>query len=251
MVAGHDEFARVLDAARGDERIVGLLLGGSRGKDPAFVTERSDYDVYLIVADAATRDEYVRIFPSVRGDLVEIFVFTLGSFRRHALPGSDSEWNAYTFAHVAPLIDRLGGEIAGLAAEKARRDPDSAAPPLLDAYINSYYRAAKSGRDRLRLESHLDAAESIGWLIDFLFAACGRVRPYNKWLMWELRNHPLPRPWSEDRLAPVIAGVLQSRDLRIQQELFRDVEQFARARGYRAIVDGWQQNLPWLRGEEP
>jgi len=249
VVAADAEFARILEAARADKRVVGLLLGGSRGKDPAYVTERSDYDVYVIVADDAARDEYGRRFPSAHGDPVEVIVATLDSFRTHALPGSGSEWNAYTFAHLTPLIDRLDGEIARLAEEKARRDPDTAAP-LLDAYINSYYRAAKNQRDGRPLEAHLDAAESIAWLLDFLFAACGRVRPYNKWLAWELRTHPLPKPWSEDRLVPAVAAVLWSGDLRAQQELFRDVERFARSRGCRDVVDGWQPDLAWLRGGE-
>lgn len=247
MVAADVEFARVLEAARADERVIGLLLGGSRGKDPAYVTERSDYDVYLIVADEATRDEYLRRFPSAHGDPVEVIVATLDSFRLHALPGSGSEWNAYTFAHVTPLIDRLDGEVARLAAEKASRDPDNARP-LLDGYINSCYRAAKNQRDGRRFEAHLDAAESIGWLVDFLFAACGRVRPYNKWLVWELRTQPLPEPWSEDRLVPALAAVLQSGDLRAQRELFRDVERFARSRSYGDVLDGWQPDLAWLRG---
>lgn len=249
MVAADAEFARILEVARADERVVGLLLGGSRGKDPAYVTERSDYDVYVIVADEATRDEHGHRFPSAHGDPVEVIVAILDSFRTHALPGSGTEWNAYTFAHVTPLIDRLDGEIARLAEAKARRDPD-AAPPLLDAYINSYYRAAKNHRDGRHLEAHLDAAESLAWLLDFLFAASGRVRPYNKWLLWELRMHPLPESWSEDRLVPALATVLQTGDLRAQRALFRDVELFARSRGYGDVVDGWEPDLAWLRGGE-
>jgi hypothetical protein len=247
VVAADAEFARILEVARADERVVGLLFGGSRGKDPAYLTERSDYDVYVIVADEATRDEYERSFPSAHGDSVEVIVAALDAFRTHALPGSGSEWNAYTFAHVTPLIDRLDGEIARLTEAKARRDPD-AAPPLLDAYVNGYYRAAKNHRDGRHLEAHLDAAESLAWFLDFLFAACGRVRPYNKWLLWELRTHPLPKPWLEDRLVPAIAAVLQFGDLRAQQELFRDVERFARSRGYGDVLDGWQPDLAWLGG---
>jgi hypothetical protein len=250
VAAAELEFDRVLEAARADARVLGLLLGGSRGKDPAYVTEHSDYDVYLIVADQTARDEYARRFPSSHGDPVEVILATLDSFRSHALPGSGSEWNAYTFAHVTPLIDRLDGEIACLTEEKARRDPATAAPPLLDAYINSLYRAAKNHRDGLLLEAHLDAAESIAWLVDFLFAACGRVRPYNKWLVWELRRHPLPEPWSGDRLVPAVAAVLRSGDLGAQQGLFRDVERFARALGYGDVVDGWEPDLDWLRGSE-
>lgn len=248
MSAADLTFPRLLEAAQADERVVGLLLGGSRGKDAAYVTERSDYDVYVIVVDEATRDDYAARFPSAHGDPVEVFVSTLDSFRLHALPGSGSEWNAYTFAHVTPLVDRLEGEIGRLAQEKARRDPETTAPPLLDGYVNLYYRAAKSRRDGLVLEAHLDAAESMSWLVDFLFAACGRVRPYNKWLLWELRAHSLPEPWSAERIGRALAAVLGSGDLREQEVLFRDVERFARSRGYGEVLDGWEPDLEWLRG---
>lgn len=239
----------MLAAAQGDGRVLGLLLGGSRGKDPGWVTEHSDYDVYLVVPDEVACREYRTRFPSAHGDLVEVFVMTLEEFRSHALPGSATEWNAYTFAHVTPLLDRMDGQVARLAAQKAMRDPGSASR-LLDGYINSYYRSAKNHRDGLPLEAHLDAVEAIVSLIDFLFAAEGRVRPYNKWLAWELSNHPLPEPWSKDRLLTGVEAVLRAGDLSSQQELFRDVERFARERGYEAVIDGWQPDLAWLRGDE-
>ncbi len=60
MSAAETEFARLLDAAAADTRVVGLVLGGSRGKDPAYITPLSDYDAYVIVVDEATRDEFLR-----------------------------------------------------------------------------------------------------------------------------------------------------------------------------------------------
>ena len=239
----------MLTAARGDGRVLGLLLGGSRGKDPDWVTERSDYDVYLVVADDLVCQEYRARFPSEHGDPVELIVMTLEEFRGHALSGSETEFNAYTFAHVTPLLDRLDGEVARLAAVKATRDPGSAAR-LLDAYLNSYYRSAKNHRDGLAVEAHLDAVEAVASLLDFLFGAVGRVRPYNKWLIWELSNHPLPEPWSKNRLLGHLQAVLPAGDMPSQQDLFREVELFARERGYGPVLDGWQPDLGWLRGDE-
>lgn len=236
MSAAETEFARLLAAASADERVVGLVLGGSRGKDPDYITELSDYDAYVIVADDATRDEYWERFPSSHGDLLEVILATLDSFRRHALPGSGTEWNAYTFAHVAPVIDRLDGEIARLTQEKAKRDPDATAPLLLDGYINFLYRARKSQRDGLMKEAHLDAAESVPWFLDYLFAAFGRVRPYNKWLPWELRKHPLPKPWSAEHVLATVEAILRSGDLDAQRSLFLDAEQLARARGWSEVL---------------
>lgn len=249
MSAAETEFERLLAVASSDERVVGLLLGGSRGKDPEYVTELSDYDVYVVVADEAARDEFVERFPTSHGDPVEVIVATLESFRLHALPGSGTEWNAYTFAHVAPLVDRLDGEIARLTREKATRDPDATAPLLLDGYVNFHYRAWKSRRGGLPAEAHLDAAESVLWFLDFLFAAHGRVRPYNKWLPWELRRHPLPQPWSAEHVLERVEKILQSGDLDAQRSLFLDAERLARSCGWGDVLDGWEPDLAWLRGD--
>ena len=61
----------------------------------------------------------------------------------------------------------------------------------LDGYVNMAYRALKSDRDGRALERRLDAAESVHWWLDVVFTLEGRVRPYNKYLAWELREHPL------------------------------------------------------------
>jgi len=39
------------------------------------------------------------------------------------------------------------------------------------------------------------------WLLDVIFTLAGRVRPYHKYLPWELREHPLPDWRAEDVLA--------------------------------------------------
>ena len=41
------------------------------------------------------------------------------------------------------------------------------------------------------------------------FALAGRVRPYNKYLAWELREHPLAVPaWSASALLPELERIL-------------------------------------------
>ena len=74
-----DTFDEVLAAAERDSRIVGLILGGSRGK--GFGTERSDRDVYLILDDWVERSDLVRstnTSPAVQIDAVP----TLEDFAR-------------------------------------------------------------------------------------------------------------------------------------------------------------------------
>jgi hypothetical protein len=111
-----------------------------------------------------------------------------------------------------------------------------------------YYRAAKNHRDGLQREAHLDAAESVPWFLDFLFTACGRVRPYNKWLPWELTNYPLPRPWVAAETLRRLEAILATGDLSEQQALFRDAERLARDLGFDDVIDGWQPDVNWLRG---
>jgi predicted nucleotidyltransferase len=41
---------RLLEEARGDDKVVGVVVLGSRGKG-AFATERSDWDVLLVVRE--------------------------------------------------------------------------------------------------------------------------------------------------------------------------------------------------------
>lgn len=244
MSVAETEFAALLDHAHSDPNVVGLLLAGSRGKGE-YVTNESDYDAYVILSDGRVLDEYADRFPSAHGDPVEYILLSLDSFRAHALPGSPSRWNAYTFAHIEPLIDKLDGEIGRIASAKTLPHPDDARE-FLGGYLNQYYRAKKNLAAGRELEGHLDAAESIVWLLDFLFAAHDRVRPFNKWLLWELQHHPLAEPW-RDNLLPRIETILSSGDGETQRNLFRDAEAFARTRGFGAIVDSWGPDVEFMR----
>lgn len=244
MSVADTQFSALLNHARHDPNIVGLLLAGSRGMG-AYVTPESDYDAYVIVEDAALLDEYADRFPSVHGDPIEYILVSLESFRAHALPGTDSRWNAYTFAHIEPSIDKLDGEIARIAQEKTRPGPEDARE-FLDGYLNQYYRAKKNLLAGRRLEGNLDAAEAIAWLLDFLFAAHERVRPFNKWLRWELDQHPLDDPW-QHTLLPRIEEVVSTGSIEQQRSLYRDVEVLARRLGLDHVVESWGRDVQLFR----
>lgn len=242
-MSARTEFEELVREAESDPDVVGVVLGGSRGKG-ALVTERSDYDVYVIVANDAAYERWAGRHQFRHGDPVEVILTTVERFREHGAPGSPSAWNAYTFAHVEPVLDR--GGIAELVAAKGRVDPATACEPL-DDYVNMYYRSTKNARDGRPLEARLDAAESIPYFLEFLFAAFGRVRPYNKWLRWELERHPLEPPWTAADLLPRLERILDG-DLGEQPRLFRDAERLARERRLGDVVDGWEPDVPWLRG---
>jgi hypothetical protein len=219
----------LLAEARQDENVVGVVVFGSRGKG-AFVTDASDWDV-LVVVHEVRGDR-----PFRHGDVLETVEATLDQLR------NPPEWNRYSFTWVQPQLDKTG-EVADALREATTVDPRTAGEPL-DGYVNSYYRSAKNARIGLALAALLDAQESIPWYLQFVFAGHGRVRPYNKWLEWELRNHPLPVELDLERLERIArTGALED-----QRALFREAEALARKLGHGATIDGWEPDVEFLRG---
>ena len=239
-------YAELVERARADEDVLGLILTGSRGRGFR-VRPDSDWDVRLVLRDGA-HDTY----STPHGSLVEVFVLRRSAFERTGLPGSGSEWDRYSYVRCELVLDRDGGTAALLEA-KARLGEEEAhelAKAALDDYVNSYYRAARNSANELRLEARLDAAESVPPLLTTLFALERRVRPFNKFLGWELGLEPLPGDaWRVDVLLPRLQRILGSGDPDTQQALFRDVEAHARERGLGEVIDGWEPDLAWLRGQ--
>jgi hypothetical protein len=79
-----------------------------------------------------------------------------------------------------------------------------------------------------------------------LFALDGRVRPFNKYLERELAARPVAVPGLLPRLLAVLDG-----DLGEVCELFREVERVACERGFGPVIDAWEPDVAWLRGDAP
>jgi Nucleotidyltransferase domain len=220
-------LSTLLARARDDDNVIGLVVHGSRGRG-LYVTERSDLDVVMVVHEL--RDEY----PSAHGDPVEVAEVT--SLSR--LP----DWMLPALLWAEPALDKTG-EVAEQLRAVTTVDPASAGEPL-DGYVNCYYRSAKNARVGLELASLLDAQESIPWFLQFVFNVHGRIRPYNKWLEWELREHPLA---SCNVQLSQLEHIARTGDLTAQQALFRETEQLARERGHGDVIDGWEPDVAWLR----
>lgn len=151
------------------------------------------------------------------------------------------EWDRYSYVHATVAIDK--GGIAELIAAIPPDDPAEA----LDDYINAYYRSAKNAKLGLKDAALLDATECVSPFLTALFALHDRVRPFNKFLRWELEEFPI-QGWPADELLARLERVAAA-DPAAQQSLFRDIERLARERGHGAVVDGWQPDVPFLRGE--
>ena len=218
---------QLLERAQADENAVGIIVHGSRGRG-SHVREGSDWDVIVVVRE--TRGDY----EAERGDAIEGLEVT--SLRE--LP----DWMLPALMWSTPALDKTG-EIAEQLAAVTTVDPATAAQPL-DGYVNSLYRSLKNAQLGLELAALLDAQESIPWYLQFVFAVHGRLRPYNKWLEWELREHPLPVDVDLARLE----RIARTADSAEQQALFRETEALAREHGLDATIDGWEPEVAWLRG---
>jgi nucleotidyltransferase-like protein len=230
-------FEELVEVARSREEVVGLYVFGSRGRD-FMVDERSDWDVCVVLAGDEARDAFAREFPSAHGDRVEIVTATLDGIR-----DLSSEHARYASAHADVVLDKTGGEltrvVAGLESlpEGSR---DAIVREALDDYVNQTYRS-------LRYGTRLDAVEAFPYALRTIFALEDRVRPYNKYLEWELRHHPLDG-WTADELLPLLDRVLTGEPA-AQHELFNRIEPLARSAGFGDVIDGWEPDVAWLRGE--
>jgi hypothetical protein len=230
-------FDDLLEVARSRDEILGLYVFGSRGRN-FMVDERSDWDVCVVLAGREAREEFEREFPFAHGARVEIVSTTLDELR-----GNRSEHGRYAAAHADVALDKTGGELTHVVAEQESLpggSRDSIVREALDDYINQTYRS-------LRYGTRLDAVEAVAPALRTIFALENRVRPYNKYLEWELRHHPV-EGWTADELLPLVDRLLTG-DPEAQHELFRRIEEPARRAGFGDVVDGWEPDVPWLRGQ--
>lgn len=167
--------------------LLGVVLSGSVGR--GLGTERSDLDVYVVLADASSRR-------TTRTPMVDEIPIGIDELEAVSPFGSAGWWQRWSFAWAPVLLDRTGGQLEQALCRQATLTRQEQAAILvdhdrLDGWLNFAYRSLKSHRDGRHREARLDAAESLPWLLDTIFALSGRVRPYNKYLPWELRHHPL------------------------------------------------------------
>ncbi|MDR7255201.1 hypothetical protein J2X46_004203 [Nocardioides sp. BE266] len=233
------------DDAHGDD-LLGLVLSGSAGRD--YATEHSDLDVAVVLTDEAAATRSTVHSPDL-DEAVDSWseMVTVPPF------GSDGWWFRWSYAWAPVLLDRTGGELAAAVRRQATLSPEEADGVLiehdrLDGWVNFAYRALKNHRDGRELETRLDAAESVPWLLDVVFALAGRVRPYNKYLPWELHTHPLDG-WPAEELLGLLERTLDG-DVGAIRETFARLRpmlaSYDSGRGHTLtsdMVDGWGDEL--------
>lgn len=226
---------------RGDANVVGLVLTGSWAR--GIPTAASDLDIYVVLARADDT------WTTTRSPELDLPVVTLAELAE--VPQDPWDWwDRYSFTHTRVLLDRLDGEVGRLVLRWGTLTEAEAHRTLdvfLDGYVNFAYRSLKSLRDQRFLEAHLDAVESLAWALPVVFAIHRRVRPYNKYLAWELTHHPFEDRRFDGRLLGLLEAILKTADRGAQRELFLVIEDAAREQGYGAVIDGWGDELALFR----
>jgi hypothetical protein len=243
------EYTALLERARADPAVVGVVVFGSRAAGP-FAEAVSDVDCFVVVEGG--RDELER-WQTAHGSPIEAWAMTLAEFRDHALPGTTTAWNRPALIRARVDLDKLDGEIGRIVDRKRRLEPDEAtviADDAIDGAINSLYRALRSLESGRSLGGRMDALESLTPLLTAVFALEGRVRPFNKWLVFELTEEPLRSPAGHG-LVERLEAFLADPSAEHVRDTFRMIEEAARAAEHGAIVDTWEPDLAWLRGDAP
>ncbi|MEM7033037.1 MAG: aminoglycoside 6-adenylyltransferase [Chloroflexota bacterium] len=252
MYDAKNYYTNMVEVAQKDPDILGLVLDGSRGK--GFATPFSDYDVSLIVRDAAIRRVETR-FQDCPAD-VELFVYTLNTFAKLAAWDSEEVWHRYNYTHLTAQVDKLNGRIQTLIDEKGCIPSDKVAGVInrsLDHYINQTYRSLTCLRNEDKIGYHFEASEAVRPLLTALFALHdGRLLPYYKYLRWELVIFPLDQwPWDADDFLQILQQILATGDYQAQQQLLREAESLFRSNGYGQVFDDWQGQDQWAMTFRP
>jgi hypothetical protein len=241
-------YRALLQRARDDEAVVGVVVFGSRAAGP-YAEAVSDVDAFVVLADADPAA--IQRWQTSHGSPVEVWAMGLDEFRAHALPDTTTAWNRPALIRARVDLDNLDGEIGRIVDRKRRLDRDEAGALVddaLDGAINSMYRALRNLEGGRSLGGRMDALESLGPLLTAVFGLEGRVRPFNKWLVFELAEEPLRTPAFAglvDRLEAFLADPSVDR----VHDAFRMIEAAARAAGHGAIIDTWEPDLAWLCGD--
>ncbi len=226
--------------ARGEAEILALVLHGSRAKGRP--TAHSDFDVYVIVSASAFDIWRGRIEALDRSE-IDGRVFTLSDFEQWAGWDGPQRWDRYAMDGAKLLFDRTG-QVQPLLDAKARvptTERQRFINASLDHLVNQVYRCGKCRRDGDDLAARLEAAQAIAPLLDLVFALDeGRIRPYPKYLAWEVSTRPPSRlPLPPPEFLGAVEAILGGADLKPLQVLLRAIAPIVRVAGHGAVLDAW------------
>ena len=252
MSSPSEIYENIYNEAKTDPNIIGFFLGGSRGK--GFQAKDSDYDTYIIVKDNVVK-EYKEKYPFRKCEGVYLIVFSFSEFKKYASWGSSEAWDRYSFAHVKALFDK-NGKIQELLDEKAKVPEKFLSKFIagaLDGYVNFLYRSLKCIRDGDFEAARLEAAFSIPVFLDVIFAIHNsRLRPYYKYLKWELESFPLTKfPMTGEEIVNNLMEILDNADYKAQQKFLNTTEIVLRKEGFGKVFESWGEDFSWMKSFKP
>ncbi len=222
-----EQYQQLVAAAKDDSGVVAFILAGGRGK--GVTTENSDYDIFIIVQDAIVDGAKIKYQPYATHSF-DITIMGERELSIYGVWGSDTMWARYNFAHVKAVFTKNNEIQQWLEAQELipLAALNEAYKEALDNYLNYTHRSLKNFRDLRATAAHLAASDAIPHLLTFLFTAEGRVRPYNEYIEWELKTHPLANlTMTPGDLTKKIGEVLGNGNQEIQKELLGVVRAIA------------------------
>jgi hypothetical protein len=238
-------FEDLFDEAKSDDNIIGFFLGDT--KDNGIGDHLSGINLCMIVKDDIV-NEYKKKF-DIEVPEINLSVMSLTEFTEYSESQGETSGERYNFTHLSALVDKTGGEIQKLIKEKGLIPENQQAEFInnsLNAYINCFYRSVRSYQKQEAVGIRLEAAASIQYLLNALFALHGRVAPFADYLVSELKARPLEKfSWSVKKILEVLLKILNTGDLETQQELFKAVEKVFRSSGYGKVFDDWEGKVNW------
>lgn len=241
-------FHEFIEQAKLDSNVLGFVLGGSRGK--GLITKDSDYDVNLVVENGSIK-KCERNYRRYNTKGIDLVIYDLSTFEKYAAWGSPEDWDRYDFYLAKVLVDKTKGKIKKIVIEKDKIPKDKVSSVVVNSlggYLNNVFRSFKCYRDKNKLAARLEAVESIYYFLAALFALGDRLRPYHKYLEWELKNYPIKKwPWGPRKTINLLSKVLEKGDVKTQQKLLVVVEKTFRKHGYRQVFEDWKDELRWMK----
>jgi predicted nucleotidyltransferase len=236
-------YNKFLDFAKRSPYVIGIILAGSRGKGK--VTKHSDYDIFVITKNKTPKSIKKQILHFKQNDF-EIFIKPFSQFKKYAAWGGGWVWDRYNFTWLKANLDKTG-KIQKIINEKGVIPKIHIKPFIqsnLDHYINQVYRSIKCHRDGDLLASRLEANESISPLLNAVFALHGRLRPYYKYLLWELKKKPLNKlPISGKDFILLVKKIAETGDIKTQQKLLKTMGSTFTKNGH---YHSWAEKFDWL-----
>lgn len=236
-------YKKLLRYAKTTSYVLGIVLAGSRGKGK--ITKHSDYDIFIIVKDK-TPKKIRKELKAFRKLDFDSFVMDLTTYKKYAAWGGPYAWDRYNFARLKAPLDKTG-QIQKIVIQKGSIPAKYRKQFIkdgLDHYINQVYRSIKTYRDGDFLASRLEGNESILPMLNAVFALHGRLKPYYKYLEWELKLEPLKKlPIPQKRFVKMVGKIAMTGDLKTQKQLLKILAPMFLKNGYK---HGWEWKFDWL-----